>query len=45
MNDDQFTKLFKYMEDFRSEVRTELEKTANKDNLEQLIDTVDNFIG
>ena len=39
MNDDQFTKLFKYIEEFRSEVSGKLEKTASKESMGSLIGT------
>lgn len=45
MSDDQFTKLFKYIEDFRSEVNDRLEKTASQDSLDSLQRTIDKFIG
>ncbi len=44
MSEDQFTKLFTYIENFRSEVHEEFDKTAKKDSLDQLIDTVDGFV-
>lgn len=44
MNDDQFTKLFKYIEDFRSETNDNFGKTASRDDLEHLKNTMDDFI-
>lgn len=44
MNDDQFTKLFKYIEDFRSEVNTKLDEKASQASLEQLVSTIDGFV-
>jgi len=44
MNDDQFTKLFKYIEDFRSEVNSKLDRKAESSDLDRLINTMDNFI-
>lgn len=43
MNDDQFTKLFKYIEEFRSEVNTKLDQKASQDSMERLINTLDGF--
>ena len=39
MNDDQFTKLFKYIEEFRTEVNVKLDQKASQDSMERLIDT------
>ena len=44
MNDDQFTKLFKYIEDFRSEVNAKLDQKASQDSMERLINTLDGFL-
>ncbi len=33
MDDDQFTKLFKYIEDFRTEVNTKLDEKASQESL------------
>ena len=44
MNDDQFTKLFKYIEDFRAEVNTKLDQKASQDNMERLLNTLDGFL-
>lgn len=48
MNDDQFTKLFKYIEEFRSEVNGRLEyletNIATKASIDDLIDTIDSFV-
>lgn len=41
MNDDQFTKLFKYIEEFRSEVNTKLDEKASQSSMEQLVNTID----
>lgn len=43
MNDDQFTKLFKYIEEFRSEVNTKLDEKASQTSMEQLVST-DGFV-
>ena len=45
MNDDQFTKLFRYMEDFRAETSERLDNTASKKQVDHLIDAVDSFAG
>ena len=45
MNDDQFTKLFKYIEDFRSEVNEKLDHIADKVDLDRLISTMDSYFG
>lgn len=45
MNDDQFTKLFSYIEDFRAEVNGRFEKSASQDSLDSLQRTIDKFIG
>lgn len=48
MNDDQFTKLFKYIEEFRSEVNGRLEyletNMATKASIDDLIGTIDSFV-
>lgn len=44
MNDDQFTKLFKYIEEFRSEVNTKLDQKASQDSMERLLNTLDGFL-
>lgn len=44
MDDDQFTKLFKYIEDFRSEVNTKLDQKASQDSMERLLNTLDGFL-
>jgi len=44
MNDDQFTKLFKYIEAFRSEVNTKLDQKASQDSMERLLNTLDGFL-
>lgn len=45
MNDDQFMKLFRYIEDFRSEVNEKFEQMATKDSVDRLTATVDALIG
>ncbi len=41
MTDDQFTKLFKYIEEFRAEVNERFEKT--NDSIDRLATTLDAF--
>jgi len=45
MNDAQFTKLFKYIEDFRHETGERFDETASKKQVNHLIDAVDSFAG
>ena len=44
MSDDQFTKLFKYIEDFRSEVNSKFDDTASQASLDRLTNTIDGFV-
>jgi vacuolar-type H+-ATPase subunit E/Vma4 len=44
MSEDQFTKLFKYVEEFRSEVNKKLDEKASQSSLDQLTNTIDAFI-
>lgn len=44
MNEDQFTKLFRYIEDFRTEVNHKLDGTASQESLSHLVDTIDAFV-
>ncbi len=44
MDDDQFTKLFRYIEEFRSEVNTKLDEKASQSSMEQLVSTIDGFV-
>ncbi|MFZ1361056.1 MAG: hypothetical protein WAS27_03485 [Candidatus Saccharimonadales bacterium] len=44
MKDDEFTKLFKYMQDFRAEVNERLDDTAKKSDVDNLRNTMDDFI-
>jgi FKBP-type peptidyl-prolyl cis-trans isomerase (trigger factor) len=44
MNDEQFTKLFKYVEDFRTEVNQKLDQKASQATLEHLITTINGFV-
>ncbi len=45
MSEDQFTKLFKYVEEFRTEMNGKFEETATQASLDRLTNTVDKFIG
>ena len=44
MSDDQFTKLFKYVEEFRSEMNIKFDDTASQVSLNKLTDTIDGFV-
>lgn len=44
MNDDQFTKLFKYVEDFRHEMNDKFQATASQESLDRLTNTIDGFV-
>ena len=44
MDDDQFTRLFKYIVEFRAEVNTKLDQKASQDSMGRLIDTLDGFV-
>jgi septal ring factor EnvC (AmiA/AmiB activator) len=44
MDDNQFTKLFKYIEDFRNEINTKLDQKASQDSMERLLNTLDGFL-
>jgi hypothetical protein len=44
MSDDQFTKLFKYIEEFRADVTQKLDQKASQESIERLIDTLDGFV-
>lgn len=44
MSDDQFTKLFKYVEEFRREVNDKLDDKASRSNIEMLTSSIDGFI-
>lgn len=44
MDDDQFTKLFKYMQKEFTEVKAELNKKASQDSLDRLTNTIDSFV-
>jgi flagellar capping protein FliD len=44
MNDDQFLKLFKYIEDFRNEVHDKFEDTTSQSSLDSLTNAIDHFV-
>lgn len=44
MSDDQFTKLYKYMQSEFAEIKDELSKKASQDSLDRLINTIDAFV-
>jgi hypothetical protein len=44
MNDDQFTKLFVYMQDEFKKVNDKLDQKASQASIEQLISTIDGFV-
>ena len=44
MNDDQFTKLFKYVQDFRGEVTARLDDKASQSSINTLTNTIDGFV-
>ena len=44
VTEDEFTRLFKYVEDFRNEVNTKLDEKASQSSLDRLTNTVDAFI-
>ncbi|MCL2869825.1 hypothetical protein FWF48_03395 [Candidatus Saccharibacteria bacterium] len=45
MKNDEFDKLFKYMEDFRRDVNERFDQTATKEQLKVLQDAVDGLTG
>jgi nitrate/nitrite-specific signal transduction histidine kinase len=44
MNEDQFTKLFKYMQNEFAVVNDKLDSKASQDSLDRLVNTVDGFV-
>lgn len=44
MNDEQFTKLFKYMQDGFAEVNSKLDQKSSQDSLDRLTGTIDSFV-
>lgn len=45
MNDDQFTKLFKYMSDRFDKIDATLEQKADKDDVDMLKNIIDGYAG
>ena len=45
MNDDQFTKLFKYIEDFRGDITDRLDDKADKRDVERIMNALDAMTG
>ena len=44
MSEDEFMRLFKYVEDFRKEMNQKFEATATQESLNRLMSTIDTFI-
>ncbi len=44
MNDDQFTKLFKYIEQRFGDIETKLDQKASQYSMDRLINTLDGFL-
>jgi len=44
MDDDQFTRLFKYMTERFDSIDEKLDQKANKTDMDRLINTMDDFI-
>jgi len=44
MSEDQFTMLFKYTQEMRTEMNSRFDETASKDGLDRLKNTIDNFV-
>lgn len=44
MSDDQFTRLFRYIEEFRAETNERFEKMATKESVDRLTNTIDGFL-
>ena len=44
MSDDQFTRLFRYIEEFRSEMNERLDEKASQASLDRLTNTIDSFV-
>lgn len=45
MSDDQFTKLFKYVEQRFGDIEAKLDQKTSQDSMERLINTLDGFFG
>jgi hypothetical protein len=44
MNQDDFTKLFKYIEEFRFEINHKIDGKASQDSIDRLTGTIDSFV-
>lgn len=44
MNEDQFTKLFKYMQEHFTDVEKKLDEKASQSSIDRLTNTIDSFI-
>ncbi len=44
MNEDQFLKLFKYVEEFRIEINKKLDEKASELSIDKLTRTIDGFV-
>lgn len=43
MQNDDFTKLFKYIQEFRAEVNTKLDSKASDSDMQTVLNTIDSF--
>lgn len=43
MDDDQFTRLFSYIEEFRNEVNSRLDTKADKSDVDRIVKTIDGY--
>ena len=41
ISDDEFARLFQYIEDFRTEVREQMERKADKEDIDRIINLLD----
>jgi len=44
MSEDEFTKLFKYVQEFRAEMSTKLDEKASQSSIDKLTNTIDGFV-
>lgn len=44
MSEDQFTKLFKYVQEFRVEANSKLDEKASQSSVDKLTNTIDRFV-
>ncbi len=45
MSHDEFTKLFNYVQEMRSEMNEKFEQTASRESMDRLVNTMDRFLG